>query len=162
MNRRTLLGCLGLVTSGLAVMGLASLTGCAPAPKPPPVLELTITGTPDQNPDSAGRASPVAVRVYQLSATAKFEQADVFALKDHEQGTLGTESQASQEFLISPGDTKKVKIDLKPMVSSIGVAVMYRDIDAAKWRAVEPANANGPTTLSATVGKLVLTLKTGS
>ena len=73
MNRRLMVIVLG---------GLVALTRCSPPP--PPVLTLTITGTADQNPDAAGRASPVAVRVYQLSGTAKFEQADVFALKDRE------------------------------------------------------------------------------
>ena len=145
----------------LALFGLLVLASCA-APPPPPVLNLTITGTADQNPDAAGRAAPVAVRVYQLSGTAKFEQSDVFALKDNEAKTLGAEAAAgSQEFLVAPGDSKTVKIDLKPMVSSIGVAVMYRDIDQAKWRAVEPAKPNGPTNLTATVGKLALTLKGG-
>jgi type VI secretion system protein VasD len=151
-----------LLVLGFGALSLTTLTQCAPAPKPPPVLNLTITGTADQNPDTAGRASPVAVRIYQLAATAKFEQADVFALKDHEMQTLGPESMGSQEVLISPGDTKTVKVDLKPMVSSIGVAVMYRDIDAAKWRATESAAPNGPTNLTATVGKLALTLKPGS
>jgi type VI secretion system protein VasD len=144
----------------LGLPALLALASCGSPPPPPPVLTLTIKGGADQNPDTAGRASPVAVRVYQLSGTAKFEQTDVFALKDSETKTLGSESAAgSQEFLIAPGDTKKVTIDLKPMVSAIGVAVMYRDIDNAKWRATAPAAAHGPTELSASVGKLALTLK---
>jgi type VI secretion system protein VasD len=150
LNRRLILGLFGLLT----------LSRCAPAPPPPPVLTLTIKGTAEQNPDAAGRASPVAVRVYQLSGTAKFEQSDVFALKDNEAKTLGPEeATGSQEFLIAPADSKTVTIDLKPMVSSIGIAVMYRDIDHAKWRATAAAAAHGPTVLAATVGKLSLTLK---
>ena len=146
--------------SMLAVLGLLALARCGEPPKPPPVLNLTISGTPDQNPDPAGRPAPVAVRVYQLTGVAKFEQSDVFALKDNEAKTLGTEAAAvSQEFLIAPGDRKTVTIDLKPMVTSVGVAVLYRDIDHAKWRATEPVAANGPSNLSATVGRLVLTLK---
>jgi type VI secretion system protein VasD len=146
------------LTFGL--LGLLALTTCGSPPPPPPVLTLTINGGADQNPDSAGRAAPVAVRVYQLSGVAKFEQSDVFALKDNEAKTLGAEAASgSQEFLISPGDKKTVTIDLKPMVSSIGVAVLYRDIDQAKWRADQPANAHGPTTLTAAVGRLALTLK---
>jgi type VI secretion system protein VasD len=158
MNRRLILGLPALLALGFP--GLLALAGCGSPPPPPPVLTLTIKGGADQNPDTAGRASPVAVRVYQLSGTAKFEQTDVFALKDSEAKTLGSEAAAgSQEFLIAPGDTKKITIDLKPMVSAVGVAVMYRDIDNAKWRATAPAAAHGPTELSANVGKLALTLK---
>ena len=158
MNRRKTLAFLGLATA------LSPLAGCGgpppPAPKPPPVLSLLITGGADQNPDAAGRASPVAVRVYQLSGTAKFEQTDVFALKDREALTLGTESQGSQEFLIAPGEKRTVSIALKPLVSAIGVAVMYRDIDHAAWRAARPANPHGQTKLSASVGRLTLALRT--
>jgi len=153
MHRRLLLGC---------CLGLLALTRCAPAPPPPPVLNLTIVGSADQNPDASGRASPVAVRVYQLGGTAKFSQADIFALKDNEAKTLGTEeATGSMEYLVSPGETKKLTIDLKPMVSAVGVAVMYRDIDRASWRASETANAHGPTDLTANVGRLTLTLKGG-
>ena len=150
MNRRLLLGSLVLL----------ALARCGAAPPPPPVLTLVITGTADQNPDGAGRSAPVAVRVYQLVGTAKFSQSDVFALKDNEAKTLGAEEAAvSQEYLIAPGDKKTVTINLKPMVSAIGVAVMYRDIDKAQWRSTAPAAASGQTTLSATVGRLALTLK---
>jgi type VI secretion system protein VasD len=150
MNRRLLLGCVGML----------ALAHCAPAPPPPPVLNLTIAGTAGQNPDPSGRASPVAVRVYQLSGTAKFSQADVFGLMNNEAKVLGAEeATSSMEFLIAPGESKKVTVDLKPMVSAIGVAVLYRDIDHAQWRSTGTANAHGPTDLSATLGRLALTLK---
>lgn len=140
-------------------VGLLTLAGCG-GPPPPAVLTMTITGSADQNPDPAGRSSPVAVRVYQLAATGKFEQADVFALKDSEMKTLGADEAApSQEYLIAPGDSKTITINLKPMVSSVGVAVLYRDIDHAAWRADAPVAASGPSKLTATVGKLALTLK---
>ncbi len=110
MNRRLLLG----------FAGLLALAHCAPAPPPPPVLNLTITGTAGQNPDASGRASPVAVRVYQLSGTAKFSQADVFGLMNNEAKVLGSEeATSSMEFLIAPSETKKISVDLKPMVSAI-------------------------------------------
>ena len=140
---------------------LLTLAGCGGSP-PPPVLKLTIAGSAEQNPDPTGRASPVAVRVYQLTGTGKFNQADVFALKDNEAKTLaGEEAGGSEQFLIAPGDTKTVTINLKPSVASIGIAVMYRDIDRAKWRATEAARPSGTTTVSATIGKLALTMKGG-
>jgi type VI secretion system protein VasD len=150
MNRRLLMGFAGLLV----------LAHCAPPPPPPPVLAMTISGTAEQNPDPGGRASPVAVRIYQLSGTGKFSQADVFGLMNNEAKVLGAEeATSSMEFLIAPGEKKKVSVDLKPMVSAIGVAVLYRDIDHAQWRATAPANAHGPTDLTATVGRLALTLK---
>ncbi|HXT78791.1 MAG TPA: type VI secretion system lipoprotein TssJ [Acetobacteraceae bacterium] len=143
----------------LLLTGALALTYCGPAPKPPAVLTLVMNGSADQNPDINGKASPVAVRVYQLTATAKFERGDVFALTEHEQQTLGSDDAGSQEFVLAPGESRTLNIELKPGVQAIGVVVLYRDIDNAKWRADAPAASSGPTNLTLTIGKLAVTLK---
>lgn len=135
------------------------LLQCAPPPKPPAVLTLTMIGSADQNPNLAGKPAPVAVRIYQLTATAKFERGDVFALTEHEQQTLGSDDAGSQEFVLSPGETQTKTFELKPMVQAIGIVVLYRDIDNAQWRADAPAAASGPTKLLLNVGKLAISLK---
>jgi type VI secretion system protein VasD len=136
-----------------------ALLQCAPPPKPPAVLTLTMIGSADQNPDLAGKPAPVAVRIYQLTATAKFERGDVFALTEHEQQTLGSDDAGSQEFVLSPGETQTKTFELKPMVQAIGIVVLYRDIDNSQWRADAPAAASGPTKLLLNVGKLAISLK---
>jgi type VI secretion system protein VasD len=136
-----------------------ALLQCAPAPKPPAVLTLTMIGSADQNPSLAGKPAPVAVRIYQLTATAKFERGDVFALTEHEQQTLGSDDAGSQEFVLSPGETQTKTFELKPMVQAIGIVVLYRDIDNSQWRADAPAAVSGPTKLLLNVGKLAISLK---
>ena len=153
MRRRSLLQFLPVLGASLA------LPRCSPAPKPPPVLTLVMTGSADQNPDLSGKPAPVAVRIYQLTATAKFERGDVFALTEHEQQTLGQDDAGSQEFVLSPGESQTKIFELKPGVQSVGVVVLYRDIDNAHWRATAPAATSGPTKLALTVGKLAITLK---
>ena len=130
-------------------------------PKPPGVVTLTMIGSADQNPDSAGKAAPVAVHIYQLTQTAKFERSDVFALTEHEQQTLGQDDAASQEIVLSPGETQTKQFELKPGVQAIGVVVLYRDIDNAQWRADSAVATSGPTKLTLNVGKLAITLKSG-
>ena len=145
----------------LAVLCLGlPLAGCGPsAPPPPPVVTIVVTGSGDQNPDVNGAAARVAVRIFQLSAAAKFERADVYALIDHEQQTLGTDDVASEEFVLSPSESRTVKIEPKPGVSAVGVTALYRDIDHAQWRADAPVASSGPTRLAASIGKLAVTLK---
>ena len=76
---------------------------CAPPPKPPPVLTLTMVGSADQNPDTAGQArAGRGAHLSSSTATAKFERGDVFALTEHEQQTLGQDDAGSQEFVLSP------------------------------------------------------------
>jgi len=153
ISRRSLLPLLPIVVAPLALLR------CAPPPKPPPVLTITMVGSADQNPDTNGKASPVAVRIYQLVATAKFERSDVFALTEHEQETLGQDDAGSQEFLLSPGETQTQTFGLKAGVNAIGVVVLYRNIDQSQWRADAPAADSGPTKLLLNVGKLAITLK---
>jgi type VI secretion system protein VasD len=153
MRRRSLLQFLPVFAASLA------LSHCSPAPKPPPVLTLVMTGSADQNPDLAGKPAPVAVRIYQLTATAKFERGDVFALTEHEQQALGQDSAGSQEFVLSPGETQTKTFELKSGVQTVGVVVLYRDIDNAQWRATAPAATSGPTKLALGVGKLAITLR---
>jgi type VI secretion system protein VasD len=125
------------------------------------VVTLTMTGSAEQNPDASGKPAPVAVRIYQLTQTAKFERSDVFALTEHEQQTLGQDSAASQEFVLSPSETQTKTFELKPGVQAIGIIVLYRDIDQAQWRADAPVADSGPTKLTLNVGKLAITLKPG-
>jgi type VI secretion system protein VasD len=153
IHRRTVLQFVPALAAPLVLLR------CAPPPKPPAVLTLMLQGSTEQNPDLSSRPSPVAVRIYQLTATAKFERADVFALIEHEQQTLGQDDAGSQEFVLSPGETQTKAFELKPGVQAVGVVVLYRDIDRAQWRADAPVATSGPTKLALNVGKLAITLK---
>jgi type VI secretion system protein VasD len=144
----------------LPLLPALALARCA-SPKPPPVLTFTMIGSAEQNPDAAGRPAPVAVRIYQLTQTAKFERADVFALTEHEQQSLGQDNAGSQEFVLSPAETQTKTFELKPGVQAIGVVVLYRDIDNAQWRADAAVANSGPTKFALNVGKLAITLKPG-
>ena len=145
----------------LSLMPALALAHCAPGPKPPAVVTLTMIGSPDQNPSTSGAPSPVAVRIYQLTQTAKFDRGDVFALTEHEQQTLGQDEAGSQEFVLSPGETQTKTFEAKTGVQAIGVVVLYRDIDNAQWRADAPIATSGPTRLTLNVGKLAINLKPG-
>ncbi len=147
----------------LVLPGAVALAQCSSPkpPPPPPMVTLTMIGGPDQNPDASGKAAPVAVRIYQLTQTAKFERADVFALTEHEQETLGQDDAGSQEIVLSPGETQTKTFEPKSGVQAVGVVVLYRDIDNSHWRADAPVAASGPTKLALNVGKLAITLKPG-
>ena len=132
-------------------------TKCS-SPPPPAVLTLNVIGGADQNPDPSGHPAPVAVRVFELGATAKFERADVFALTEHEQQTLGEDGQGSEELVLRPGETRTVTRELKKGVQFIGIAVLFRDIDRSRWRVGAPVGVSGPTKLTLRVNGLNATL----
>ncbi len=141
MNRRRLLGLPALAAPLLA--GLLGLSACANPPPPPPTLALTIAAGADQNPDTTGTATPVKVFIFQLSATGKFEKADVFALTERAQATLGAEMLAVEDVVVRPGETRVVQRELKNGTQFIGTVVFFRDIDRATWRGIAPVPGTG-------------------
>lgn len=134
------------------------LAACA-APSPPAMLELAVIGSAGQNPNASGAPAPVAVRLYQIASPAKFGRADIFALIEHEQATLGTDLLASDEFVLAPSEQRAVQQTLKAGTQALGVAVLFQDIDRAQWRALAPVAASGTTKLRLDVGTLSVSLK---
>lgn len=147
-GRRSLLG---------AVPSALLMAACA-GPPLPPVVDLTIRAGADINPNAAGTPVSVAVRLYSLSGRSRFESADVFSLLQREAQVLGTESSGVEEVLVRPGETRKVMLMPKIGVRSIGIAVMFRDIDRAQWRLVAPIAESGPTKLAIAIRGLTATL----
>jgi type VI secretion system protein VasD len=136
------------------VAALFTLEGCATAPTGPVGLSLTVHAGADQNPDPNGHATPVAVRLYQLTATGSFDRADVFALVTHEQETLGSDLLGSEELVVSPGTTRTITRTLASGTRFVGIAVLFRDIDHADWRATAPVSGSGPTDLTLNISGL--------
>jgi type VI secretion system protein VasD len=146
-----------LIGPGAAVL----LQACAAPPPPPPppaILTLTVNAGKTQNPEASGQPAPVSVHLYQLTATGAFEGADVFALSEHEAATLGADLLQSEAFNFAPGETRVLKRTLKPGAQFLGVAVFFRDIDRAKWRAFAPLAPSGPTSLTLSTSALMVTL----
>jgi type VI secretion system protein VasD len=61
---------------------------------------------------------------------------------------LGDESAGMEEALVRPGETRKLTLSPKMGVRYIGVAVLFREIDRAQWRAVASIAPAGLTRLT--------------
>jgi type VI secretion system protein VasD len=118
----------------------AALALAACASPPPPVvsvIQLSVAAGNDANPDARKRASPVTVRVYALKSSALFDAADFFSLYEKDAATLGAELVQREEFLLRPGEEKTLSLKLGPEVKAIGVMAAFRDLERARWRAVQ-------------------------
>jgi len=105
------------------------------------------------NPDANGRASPVVIRIYELSSIKAFEDAGFFKLFDEEEATLGGDLLSRDEFELSPGQGREINNRTHEEARYFGVLVAYRDIDQAHWRASTPLEKNSKNKLIVTVGK---------
>jgi len=138
--------------------GAAVLLATGGGQPPPPVVDLTITIGPGINPGLDGRPLPVAVRLYLLTAAGKFEGADVFALIEREQATLGAELIAREELTFTPGSTRQITREADSRTRFLGAAVLFRDIDRARWKAIAPVASTGTTRLRLAADRIEATL----
>jgi type VI secretion system protein VasD len=105
----------------------------------PVQLRTKLTAAGDLNPDAAGRASPLVVRVYGLRTDPEFARADFFALYDKERETLAAALISSQEYVLQPGETREVRVPMARDARYVGVVAAYRDIRGSRWRVVAKA-----------------------
>ena len=120
----------------LLVASASLLSACAAKPpKPAPAhAELIVSG--DVNPDASGRASPVVVRVYQLRNDGEFNGADFFSVYEKEKETLGASLVSREEYVLAPGESRKLELPLSAETRFIAVVAAFRDIRTARWRAI--------------------------
>lgn len=119
----------------LTLLSLALLAGCASAPPKPTIITATIQAGADLNPDNSGRASPVVVRLLEMSSLSVFQASDFFSLWDRENETLSSDLLAKEEFLMRPGEVKRFDRTLQDDTRHIAVVAAFRDLERAEWRA---------------------------
>jgi type VI secretion system protein VasD len=121
---------LGVLATGLL------LTGCASKPAKPAPAHAELIASSDVNPDSSGRPSPVVLRVFQLRNDGEFAGADFFPLYDKEKEILGASLISREEYVLAPGEDRKLDLPVNADARFIGVIAAFRDIRAAQWRAL--------------------------
>ena len=141
----------------LFLVALAAVVSCG-GPAPPTVAVLSIAASQDINPNPQGVASPVSVRVYQLTLPQAFQNADFFQLYRDDAATLGSAMLGRDEVVVAPGQKLQVTESMKPDARYIGVLVAYRDIDRANWRASASVPSNQTTMFEVKLDKLKVML----
>jgi type VI secretion system protein VasD len=145
--------------TGLAAIALAVplLGGCSSPPPPPPpppptIAEVTLSAAMDANPDAMGRASPVIVRVYELTAPHTVLQADFMQIYAKDAAVLGGDVRSRAEFSLAPGQLQKLRIEMKAESHGIAVVALFRDYLNANWRGYVDIPANKTTKVQAEIG----------
>lgn len=150
----------------LCIVGCIILVGCSSSNdhSSSPVLALNIVGGNMQNPDFLGHATSVAVQVHQLSETGKFDSADVYSfLGGNETPALSSDSfGSSAQYIVSPGQTESEEISLVPGVTSVGVVVMFRNINESVWKLTAPVSSNGTTEITLHINGLKASITSDS
>ncbi|MBG7009429.1 type VI secretion system lipoprotein TssJ [Pseudomonas aeruginosa] len=137
----------------IALFGLL-LAACSSSPPetPPTRVVIWLHAAPNLNPSAAGQAAPLRLRLYELKKDTAFGRADYFALTDHAPSTLGGDLVEQDEFLLRPGEERRIERTLDEQTRQLGFVAAYRDLDRATWRQVLDIPGQRTSHLDVTLG----------
>ncbi|VWD04759.1 type VI secretion protein [Burkholderia lata] len=101
------------------------------------VLDVDLTARAALNPDDAGRATSVAVRVYQLKDRKSFDAAPYDDLLKNDRTVLAQDLQADMSTIVSPGASASLSQPMRADTRYVAVVAFYRVPDhGGDWRRV--------------------------
>lgn len=143
----------------LALVGAALVPGCATEQVAPTEIIAQVSAVASLNPDSEGRASPLVVRLYELTAGSPFDSADFFDLYDQDKATLGETFVAVDEIRVLPSDSKTITRTLQPTTRFVGIVAAFRDVELSTWRGLVEVPLNQTTTYDLMLDSLSVWIK---
>ena len=145
-----------ILIAAIAV-SLGFLTSCATINAiVPPSTDITFNISADVNPDINGRASPVVVKVFELSSRTVFDTQDFFTLYESPEDALGPDLLKKDELELQPERVKHYKMVLNRNTRYVGFVVAYRNIESSRWRAVVEVEPTGYENLTINIEKLAI------
>jgi len=125
-------------TLRLCAFALTLLLGaCASQKTPDPtLLDLTLNGGDDLNPDLNGRPSPLVVRLVELKNPVGFENAEFFPLYENAKQILAPDWVAEEELELRPGEARELKLKVQGDSRYVGIYGAYRNLAGSQWRQV--------------------------
>lgn len=91
------------------------------------VLDVDLSAREALNPDDAGRATSVAVRVYQLKDRKMFDGASYEDLLKNDRTVLGQDLQASMASVLNPGASASLSQPMQPETKYVAIVALYRN-----------------------------------
>jgi len=131
------------VISSLGIIILLSSCGTSGGPPEPITIDLTISASKNLNPDIEKRASPIVIRIYQLTQIDTFNNSDFFALYENDKSILAKDLSFREEFEIKPSQSNSKPFAIHSTGKYIAVLAAFRDLDKAQWKSfleIDPLN----------------------
>jgi type VI secretion system protein VasD len=128
----------------MSVLGACGKGGPPPQLAPPaitvvtpPVVKIkaafTVGAAADVNPNSAGRPSPIVVRVYQLQSDALFRAADFGRLYSEDQTILGQDLLRRDDYTLMPREQRTLEVELPDQARVVCALAAFQSISTAEW-----------------------------
>ncbi|GAA5644308.1 MULTISPECIES: type VI secretion system lipoprotein TssJ [Vibrio] len=128
MMRRLSVLLLSLVLSGCSFWGDELVV---------PQLVVNIKAASNINPNVEGKPSPVELRIYQLTDSQAFNQADFIQIYNDEQGVLKAELLLARQLAsVLPGESRQEILPMAAGSKYIGVIAGFADYREAKNKVI--------------------------
>ena len=122
----------------------------------PPSTDINFNASADINPDMNGRASPVVIKVFELSSRTIFDTQDFFTLYESPEDILGPDLLKKDELELQPEELQQYKMVLNKNTRYVGFVVAYRNIDSSRWRSVIEVSPTGYDNFTMNIEKLAI------
>ena len=137
---------------------ILSSCGTSGGPPEPISINLTISASKNINPDIEKRASPIVVRIYQLTQIDTFNNSDFFALYENDKNILAKDLIFREEFELKPNQSISQSFPIHYNGKHIAVLAAYRDLDKAQWKSLLEINPIKPTSLKINLEEFKVTI----
>jgi type VI secretion system protein VasD len=138
-----------LRNGSILVVALLMINACSLFGKdtPPPPLEptrvvLEFETAGDINPNIAGRASPLVVRIYHLTAYSAFRDADFNSLFENDSQVLGRDLVDKKEIYLKPNEKRTVFFEAPDAIHTVGVMAAFRYYHQGQWKVAATVQKN--------------------
>jgi type VI secretion system protein VasD len=129
------------------VLIMISACGLFGKDEPPPALEptrivLELEAAGDINPNIAGRASPLVLRIYHLMSYSVFRDADFNSLFEKDSEVLGRDLVDKKEIYLKPNEKRTVYFEASDAIRTVGVMAAFRYYHQGQWKAATTVQRN--------------------
>jgi len=135
------------------LLGTILLIGCGTSPTS---LNLSITASPQLNPDAVGGPSPLVLKFYELVSTDAFGTATFSSLFYTPNDALRSDLLDVFTAEVTPGSTTLIKRTIDSEAQCLGIVAGYRDIADAVWSTSKPLAVHAGNAIRLVAGRLAL------
>lgn len=119
----------------LLIIYLGLLSSCTVTSKVwKPYDKILINTAKDVNQDANGQASPIQIKIYELSSRSTFDNLNFERAFYDAKTFLSDELLSEYDFTLQPKETLEHTINLQKTAKYVAILAGYIDIDNARWK----------------------------
>lgn len=106
-------------------------------------IEIELLVDADINPDESGKASPLFIRLYELTSNKMMDRADFIEIYERDKDVLGADMIAVHKLKrLKPGESRTEHLVLDKKTNYVALYAEFLEFKEAKYKLIIPVVAN--------------------